>query len=80
MVAAVVDAPALAGLVHHVVCCKLCGENHEVAVLLFFHPLAEPKLRFIVLVVVRRVDEVAAGFFECIELEKTLVFWMIVGS
>jgi hypothetical protein len=67
MVAGVVDRLTLAHLITPVRSCELGSEDDEVAVSSLLHPLADPFLGLLVLVVVGGVDEVAAGVVICVQ-------------
>jgi len=64
VVAGEVDRLALAVLVRVVRGGELGSQDDEVAVLLLLHPLADPALGLLVLIVVGRVNHVTASFVE----------------
>ena len=59
-------------------CTVRCGvlgcENYVVTILTLLHPFANPRLGLLVLVVVGRVDEIAAGIIVSIEELEAVVF------
>ena len=52
----------------------LRGDDHLIAIAPFLHPLADPRLALLILVVVGGVDEVAACFGEGVEEGEGLLF------
>jgi hypothetical protein len=61
MVARVVDRLTLTHFMAPIRSCELGSEDDEIAVSSLLHPLADPFLGLLVLVVVGGVDEVATG-------------------
>ena len=72
MVARVVHSLVLPELVIGIAGRELRGKNQHIPILALFHPLAKPFLRLLILVVVGRINEVAAGVVVCVEELKGL--------